>query len=235
MDILNFDSIAGDYNENPCVQGHFLMPKWPFRMIVNGPSGCGKSNLVFNMITKHLYFDKLYVYAKDIDEDKYQLLKDFMKAIAEAKGVPVSSIFTMSDDPKDIPDPNFFDPKFQNLIIFDDMVVERLQDKIEELFIRGRKRNCSIIYISQSYFDIPKKVRMNANYVALFGIDNEDEVTAIRRKHGARLTKDQFLKLFHEITDQRHSFMLLDNVSPELPLAFRKGFDGLLDVSKLKK
>jgi hypothetical protein len=76
---------------------------------------------------------------------------------------------------------------------------------------------------------------MNANYVALFGIDNEDEVTAIRRKHGARLTKDQFLKLFHEITDQRHCFMLLDNVSPELPLAFRKGFDGLLDVSKLKE
>lgn len=235
MELLNFDSYASDYNENPRVTGHFLMPAWPFRMIVNGPSGCGKSNLVFNMITKYLYFDKLYVYAKDTDEDKYQMLKDFMTEVAVQRGVPTGKIFFMSNDPKDIPSPQAYDPKYQNLVIYDDMVVEKNQEHIEEMYINGRKRNCSPIYISQSYFDIPKKVRMNANYVALFGIDNEDEVKAIRRKHGARLTIDQFMEKFHEITDERHSFMLLDNVTPDLPLAFRKGFDNVLDTSTLKK
>lgn len=225
MDYTNFDNFSREYNTMPCKQGHFLMPKWPFRMIINGPSGCGKSNLLFNMLTKWLYYDKLFVFAKNINEDKYEFLREFIDALSEKR--PELEL-VMSSNIDDVPSSGDFDKEYQNLVVFDDFVLERDQSKIESLFMQGRKDNISTIYLSQSYHDIPKFVRSNANYVALFGLDNEDEVKVIRRKHGSRLPMRDFMKIYHDVTDTRHQFLLLDNITPDLPLAFRKGFDGIL-------
>ena len=53
------------------VNVNFLAPKWSFRMLIIGPSGCGKSNLLMNLITKYLYYDKLFLYSKHLDQPLY--------------------------------------------------------------------------------------------------------------------------------------------------------------------
>ena len=63
-----------------------------------------------------------------------------------------------------------YDDNTSKLIIFDDLVFEgrQTQEQIEQYFIRGRKAGWSMIYISQSYFGIPKTIRINVQYPQLF-------------------------------------------------------------------
>ena len=62
--IFNFDNITEkDNNED-----------WPYRKLIIGPSGSGKTNYLLNSIQKDNFIDKIYSYAKDLEEPKYQLL-----------------------------------------------------------------------------------------------------------------------------------------------------------------
>ena len=51
---------------------HPLAPQWPFRLLICRNSGSGKTNLLLNLIYDYVYFNKIYLYAKDLEEDKYQ-------------------------------------------------------------------------------------------------------------------------------------------------------------------
>lgn len=240
LEVINYDELASEYNKLPKRQGHFLAPQWPFFMVVVGPTGCGKSNVALDLIFKRLYYDRLYMYAKKPQEDKMELVREFIEDVCEKKNEQDPDHPTDIDEmlfiggPDDIKDPSDYDKEFQNLVVFDDMVAERHQERIEETFVRGRGNNCSCIYMTQTWGPmIPKVIRDQCNYVAVFGI-SDDDAMRIRRSHGMRLSKDEFLKVFHEATDARHSFLLIDLKTPHLPLAFRKGWNGLLDPSAVK-
>ena len=61
------------------------------------------------------------------------------------------------------------------LIIFDDMIVDMLSNKrlnliVTELFIRGRKLNVSLVFIAQSYFAVPKHIRLNSMHYFIMKI-----------------------------------------------------------------
>ena len=51
---------------------HFLAPQWPFRLLICKKSGCSKTNFLLNFIYDNLYFQKIYLYAKDLEEDKFE-------------------------------------------------------------------------------------------------------------------------------------------------------------------
>ena len=72
-------------------------------------------------------------------------------------------VIEYSEDLEQVVSLDEIDESIQNLIIFDDMIVEKNLKHVEELFIKGRKSNCSIIFISQSYFAIPQTIRQNSN------------------------------------------------------------------------
>ena len=55
---------------------HPLMPIHPFRLVITGESGSGKTNLLINLILNYLNFDRLYICSKDINESKYETLRD---------------------------------------------------------------------------------------------------------------------------------------------------------------
>ena len=66
---------------------------------------------------------------------------------------------------------NHYNPDKENkiLIVFDDMIADMIQNKklnsiVPELFIRGRKLNISLVFITQSYFKVPKDVRLNTTF-----------------------------------------------------------------------
>ena len=67
------------------------------------------------------------------------------------------------------------------LIVFDDMIADMLSNKkfnpvVSELFIRGRKLNISLVSISQSYFAVPKNIRLNSRHYFIMEIPNIREL-----------------------------------------------------------
>ncbi len=77
-------------------------------------------------------------------------------------------IATFISSKNDIVNVDELDKEYQHLIIFDDFVTETDQHLIIDLFIRGRKKNCSLIYFTQSYFSNLKDIRLEYNYFAFF-------------------------------------------------------------------
>ena len=74
--------------------------------------------------------------------------------------------------------------KRQILIVFDDMIADiminkKFQAVIRELFIRCRKLNISLVFITQSYFSVPKDVRFNSTHCLIMKINNKRELQNI--------------------------------------------------------
>lgn len=248
MEIRNIDNeIVKKANDNP-ISDNPLAPRHPFRMLVIGPSGCGKSNVVMNLVIDHLEFDKVYVYARDLTEDKYELLMDFYAAVdAEinkkiAKKSPnccekwQTAVFESVDNDSTIINTNDLDARYRNLVIMDDLVSlgARNQKRVEDLFIRCRKRNCSVIYIGQMFYNIPRPIRLQANYVILFRVSDGREVQQLSNTLALKITGEEFRRLYTEIVREPYSFMYIDVNASELPLHIRKRFDGILDISQFR-
>ena len=132
--------------------------KTPYRMLIIGPSGSEKTNALFNLIQKQdndSLIDKMYLYAKDLSEPKYQFLIK-KREDAEIKNLDDPSAFieysnTMDDVYNNIDDYNL-KRKRKILIVFYDMIADIVKNKkfpavIKELFIRCRKLNISLVFI----------------------------------------------------------------------------------------
>ena len=87
MKIQNYD-IQDDEN-NDFVQLHDFMPNRCFRMLICAPSGGGKTNLLLEMIYKLLYFDKIYLYARNLQQSKYKHLLKSLEPISKQVGYDI--------------------------------------------------------------------------------------------------------------------------------------------------
>jgi hypothetical protein len=232
MSIVNFDNVINEIygKKEDGVQDHFCSPKHPFRMCIIGGSGSGKTNILLNLLFNYLKFDKIYLYAHDLEEEKYQFLIEYMTTLTKKYNKEKKKdlkLIEFSNNIKDVVDVDKIDDTIRNILIFDDMVLERKQDAIEEAFIRARKKNTSCIYISQSYFKIPKTIRLNSTYFILNKIATRKEITQIASDHATTIEYDEFMKIYRKATEEPHTFLLIDKVSTELPLQYRKNFDCL--------
>ena len=84
MKIQNYD-IQDDGNDD-FVQLKSFMPNRCFRMLICAPSGGGKTNLLLDMIYRLLYFDKIYLYARNLSQSKYKHLLKFLEPISKDVG-----------------------------------------------------------------------------------------------------------------------------------------------------
>ena len=120
------------------------------------------------------------------------------------------------------------------LIVFDDMIADimtnkRFQAIIKELFIRCRKLNISLVFITQSYFSVPKKVRLNPTYYLIMKIHNRRELQQIASNHSADFEYKDFLKIYRNCTKEPYSFLTIDTTLPANdPMRFRKKIQVLL-------
>ena len=121
------------------------------------------------------------------------------------------------------------------LIVFDDMIVDIMTNKkfqaiLKELFIRGRKINIYLVFITQSYFSVPKDVRLNSKHCFIMKIDNKTELQNIAINHSADIDFcNHSAEIYRECTKEPYNFLTIDTTLPSSnPLIFRKNlFDTL--------
>ena len=112
--------------------------------------------------------------------------------------------------------------------MFDDMIADmesnkKLSPKVTELFLRGRKLNISLVFISQSYFKVPKTIRLNATHYFIMKIPNKRELQQIASNHSSDIDFKDFMKLYLDYTKEPYSFLVNDTtLSSDNPLRFRK-------------
>ena len=105
------------------------------------------------------------------------------------------------------------------LIIFDDMIADMINNKklnpiVTELFIRGRKLNISIVFITQSYFKVPKDVRLNSTHFFIVKISNKRELQQIALSHSSNIDFRDFINVCKKCTAEQYSYLLNDATLP---------------------
>ena len=100
------------------------------------------------------------------------------------------------------------------LITFDDMIADIMTNKkfqsiIKELFIRCRKINILLVFITQSYFSVPKDVRLNSTHYLIMKINNKRELHNIAINHSADIDYKDFIKMYKECTKERYNFLAM--------------------------
>lgn len=233
IDIRNFDEYIDKktyINNNP------LSPQHPYRILIVGPSGQGKTNLAFNLIFDLTYWDNLFIVSKMVDsEDKYIKLQEWVKKIEydikeelnneDIEDIQIGHFYSNFDD---LPDVDDFDESKQNLVLIDDMVTVKNQSKIEEFFIRSRKKNCSIIYLTQSFYRTPKLIRDNCTDFAIFNVGSKRELIEISKTVATRIEYKRFVELYSECVSKKHGFIFISTRESDLFRHIRCGFSGLL-------
>ena len=216
-----------------------------FRMLIIGPSNSGKTMLLYNMLLTPNYIDynNLIIFSKTAfiqpslkyikdcfdygltKENVYASFKDQVKLkfdelnhIFENRQIKV----TLSDKENEIQPPDKLDKKLKNLIVFDDVVNEKNQHIMEMYFTRGRHNKCSVIYLSQSYFDLPlKSIRNNTNVLVLFDIYDQDKSLIHSKMLSRFIDKDEFYYLYNFHMREKYKYFFINLETKEvIPSAF---------------
>ena len=108
------------------------------------------------------------------------------------------------------------------------MIADMINDKklnsiVIELFIRGRKFNISLVFITQSYFKLPKDVRLNSAHFFIMKIPNKWELKPIALNHSSDINSKDFIKIYKKCTAKPYSFLVSDaKLASSHRLRFRK-------------
>ena len=228
--MINFD----DYTNEIKIEYN---PKWPhipdhpYRILIIGSSGSGKTNALLNLIEYQREIDKIYLYAKDPYEAKYQYLINIREKVGLKRFNDPKAFIEYSNDMQDVyKNIDEYNPDKENkiLIVFDDMIADMINNKklnsiVTKLFIRGRKLNISLVFITQSYFKFLKDVRLNTTHFFIMKIPNKGELQQIAKNHSSDISTKDFINIYRECTAKPCSFLVNDTtLASDNPLWFRK-------------
>ena len=197
-------------------------------MIIGG-SGSGKTNALLNLIKGQDHIDKkVFLYTKDLSEPKYEFL------IKKREDTGTNHL----NDPNPfIECSNTMDGVYENIdacnpsrkkkfngfveMIAAIMANKKFQVIIKELFISCRKVNISLVFITQSYFSVPKDVTLNSTHYLIMKTNSNRELQNIAITHPAHIDYKDFAKIYRECTKTSYSFLTIDTTLPASdPLKF---------------
>ena len=118
--------------------------------------------------------------------------------------------------------------KKKKLIYFDEMIADmvsniKLNLIVTELFVRGRKLNISLVFITQSYFAVPKNIRLSSTHYFIIKIPNKQELQQIEFNHSSDIEFQDFVNIYEKCTAKPYSFLIADaTIALDKPLRFRK-------------
>jgi hypothetical protein len=230
-EIINFYEVIPkkylDNTENPNYHLHFI--DIPFRMCVVAPSGSGKTNFLLNLIRvfssgKGTFTDITIVTANK-DEPLYNWLSGQSDNIKIVEG--------LENNPK-LDD---YDKKSNHLLIWDDLVLSKDLKPVEKYYIRARKRNVSLMFLSQSYVDIPKMIRKNSCYLVLFDLGgSKRESDYILREWSGELEKHELRAIYNDATNaDLHPLIIKGGKNKDKNKKYRKGFIHFYNLDEFLK
>ena len=190
--MISFDDYANENKTEHNLKWPYI-PDHPYRILIIGGSGYGKTTLL-NLINNQPDIDKTFLYARDRYESKYQFLVN-KRAFIEYSN-------DMQDVYKNVNKYNV--DKERKIIVFDYMIADVINNKkansvVTELFIRARKLNISLVFITQLYFEVPKDVRLNSTHFFIMKIQNKRELQQIALNHSTNSNSKDFIKTYKKI------------------------------------
>ena len=229
--MINFDNYT---HENKTENN----PKWPYipdhpyRILITGGSGSRKTNALLSLKNNQLDINKIYLYAKDPYEVKYQFLINKRVSAGLKHFNDPKAFIEYSNDIQDVyKNIGEYNPnkKRKTLIVFDDMIADVLSNKkfypikTEFYFIRGRKLDISLVFITQSYFAGPKNIRLNSTHHFVMKIPNKRELQQIAFNHSSDIDFQDFMNLYKKSAVGPYSCLVIDTALPsDNPLRVRK-------------
>jgi hypothetical protein len=210
-----------DKDKNPNYKKHLIKDPVNFRALIVGPSGSGKTQILINLLNRmsdtyfHLYLvcpnqsQVLYSYLRDILGDNMTCYKSVAELPPHKELEPIGK------------------PKF---IVFDDLIsVDKKQMKIiSDYFIGARHSKCALAFLSQSFYDVPKIIRLNCNYIFIRAIGNNRDLSHIIKTYSLNnLDKETLTKIYKYATDEMPNFLMIDLDNPSF--MFRRNFLEILN------
>ena len=212
--------------ENPHYEKHKI--KLPFRMLIVGCSGSGKTNTLLNLIYQMPdTFTKIIVVTADKNEPLYSYLHD--QTGGDRGGVKITEF-----SKEGLPNLQDFTKEQNSLLILDDLVnlSPKEQAPISEYYLRARKKGVSLVYISQSFYAIPKMIRNNITHLILKQVSSSRNLAMISKECSLGLKK-KVLKDMYEDAVKNMGFLMFDLNDLEHP--FRKNFDSYYEIEDADK
>ena len=182
------------------------------------------------MIENQPDIGKIYLYATYPYEAKYQYLINIHEKVGIDHHNDPRAFIEYSNDMLDVyKNISYYNPEKENniLIVFDDTIAnnKKLNAILTELFIRGRKLNISLVLITQSYFNVPKDVRLNTSHFFTAKIPNKRELQQTAINHSSDINTKDFANIYRKCTAEPYSFLVNDTtLASDNPLRFRKLF-----------
>lgn len=223
------------YKNTSSVKNGPLAFEHPMRVGIFGKSGCGKTSALLGMILgdnedTRIRFTRMYVIARDLNEPAYCLLRDKMTAVEafinreleESGQTPDMRIYFEYDHPNKF-DIDELDTNERNLVLYDDCVV-LLEDKksrmaMQTTFLRGRKKNASLIFISQNPFHPHLKfIRNQCQHFYLFDTGSAMNVNRLADEIGADKQELQY-KTKHAFAT-KHGFVSISCDNKTITIGF---------------
>lgn len=182
----------------------------PFRMAICGPSGSGKTTILVDLLKRTSgTFDKIVFVVRSTLEPLYQHI------IQEAD----QSCIEVYEDEK-IPNVEQYKEyamtNRQILVIFDDLVSlpKPKQKPICDFFVKGRKYNISLVFISQDYYKIHKTIRLQLNYIILTKTNSEKDIKLVLSEYSLGQPIRQVMEYYTRAFTQPRDFFMIDIKKP---------------------
>jgi A32 protein len=228
-----------DLEERMIFNHHENLPS-SFRMLIIGSSGSGKTCLLLNMLLEpgFLDYDNLIIFTMTPLQQEYQLLKHgFSNGLTKEsvasilmnqhqfKGLPIPQLMkkyaelhkqaggitvTLTDKVNELIPPDKLDKSKKHLIIFDDCITNANQKTLGSFFNKGRHNSCNSIYLSQSYFDLDRMIRLNSNMLILFKLNQRNKADVYNSVIGTIMDKQKFYSLADNTWSNKYSYIVID-------------------------
>ena len=218
--MISFDDYVNE-NKTEHDKNWPYIPDKPHRILIIGRSGSGKTNVLLNLIENQPY------------HNQYQYLINKRQSVGINHFKDPKAFIEYSNDMRDVyKNINYYNPDKENKIsiVFNDMIAAMIHNKkldsiVTELFIRGRKFNISLVFITKSYFKVPKDVRLNTTHFFISKIPNNRELQQIAINQSSDISTKDFTNIYRKGTAEPYSFLVNDTtLASDNPLRFRRLF-----------
>jgi hypothetical protein len=194
----------------------------PMRMLLVGASGSGKTTTAVDMIKNINAWPKIYLFAKNTNQPLYNWLRDVCEITSRKIG---TEVLYASEDTDEIPSIEEIEGDEPSLYIFDDLICEskKVLKRIENLYVQGRNKQVSCMFLTQSYFATNKMIRQNSDYIVVKKINSTLDLKRMMKEYQLDDFKPERLIRFHDLIVKQgtENFLLVDLQTSNATLRYR--------------